>query len=140
MKLNIIPIEKKHMNEVVNILQSISEFKPSIQEYHKIWEQYNQTSNNFGIIALNQNQKVVGYGSIILEYKIRGGVMGHIEDIAVHKDFNRMGIGKAIIYHILDLAKEKNCYKVSLSCQEKNLDFYEKFSFFKNGFTLTKFI
>ncbi len=34
--------------------------------------------------------------------------MGHIEDIAVQKVFNRMGIGKAIINYLLDLAKENN--------------------------------
>ena len=140
MKTNIIPIEKKHMNEVINILQSISEFKPSLDEYNKIWDKFNQIPNNFGIIALNQNHKVVGYGSIILEYKIRGGIMGHIEDIAVHKDFYKMGIGKKIINYLLDFAKENNCYKVSLSSQEHNIDFYKKLSLYKTGYTLTKFL
>ncbi len=52
MKTNIIPIEKKHMNEVINILQSISEFKPSLDEYNKIWDKFNQIPNNFGKLRL----------------------------------------------------------------------------------------
>tara|TARA_B100000886_G_scaffold335824_1_gene293578 strand:+ start:88573 stop:88995 length:423 start_codon:yes stop_codon:yes gene_type:complete len=140
MKINIVPIEKKHMNEVINILQSISKFQPLLEDYNKIWENFNQISNSTGIIALNQSKKVVGYGSIIFEYKIRGGIMGHIEDIAVHKDFNRMGIGNAIMDYLLNLAQEKNCYKISLSCHKNNIDFYKKFYFIENGFTLTKFL
>ena len=66
--------------------------------------------------------------------------MGHIEDIAVHKDFNRMEIGNAIMNYLLNLAQEKNCYKISLYCHKNNIDFYKKFNFIKNGLTLTKFL
>ena len=44
---------------------------------------------------LNASNKidVVGYGSIFIQINIRGGKIGHIEDITVHPDFRKKGIG-----------------------------------------------
>ena len=39
----------------------------------------------------------MGYGSIVIETKIRGGKMGHVEDIVSHSLFRKKGIGKAVV-------------------------------------------
>ena len=91
-------------------------------------------------IALDEKVEVVGYGSILIERKIRGGKMGHIEDIAVHPDFCKNGIGKLLINALYEISQKEKCYKVSLACKEHNLSFYQKCDFLIDGISLSKFL
>src|SRR5262249_49036583 len=65
-------------------------------------------------------RQVVGTASLVVEQKYihRGGLVGHIEDVAVHNDFQKRGIGAALVRHATEEAKKLGCYKVILSCFE----------------------
>lgn len=77
------------------------------------------SSNHFEIVAS---------GTIIIEPKIirEGKNVGHIEDIVVAKHMR----GKGISYKILDFlklfARENNCYKVILDCDNEIKNVYIK--------------
>ena len=58
-----------------------------------------------------------------------GGWVGHIEDVAVHRDHQKKGIGAALIRHAVDEARKLGCYKVILSCFEDRVAFYEGLGF-----------
>ena len=66
------------MDAVIELLQSMSEFKPSKSEYLPIWNSFCQQTNVHSLVAVIDSQ-IVGYGSVVIEKKIRGGKMGHIE-------------------------------------------------------------
>ena len=140
MKINVIPVSIEHMTEVVDILQLISEFKPKNSCYEDIFIEFLEHPDNYGFVAVDDVQKVLGFGSILIEYKIRGGVMGHIEDVAIHNQYQNRGIGKLIIEKLVEKGKNKNCYKISLSCKKKNINFYQKCHFIESGLSMTKFI
>jgi len=103
----------------------MSEFKPSKSEYLLRWNSFRQQSNVHPLVAVIDNQ-IVGYGSIVIWKRIRGGKIGYIEDIISHSLFRKKGIGKAIVDGLFDVAKINGCYKVTLQCQELNVKFYEK--------------
>ena len=128
------------MTAVIEILQSISDYRPNEKDYDQIWDEFQSQRNNFGLVALDEKIDVVGYGSILIERKIRGGKMGHIEDIAVHPDFRKKGIGKLLINALYQIAQEEKCYKVSLVCKEHNLSFYQKCDFVIDGISVSKFL
>jgi len=127
------------MDAVVELLQSMSEFKPSKSEYLPIWNSFCQQSNVHSLVAVIDTQ-IVGYGSIIIETKIRGGKMGHIEDIVSHSLFRKKGIGKVIVDGLFDIAKVNGCYKVALQCKENNVKFYEKFGYEVSGLAMQTFV
>jgi glucosamine-phosphate N-acetyltransferase len=81
-------------------------------------------------VALD-GKDIVGIATIIIEQKFirNGGKVGHIEDVATNKDYERKGIASAIIQKLISIAKEQGCYKVILDCSEENKPFYKK-----NGF------
>ena len=81
------------------------------------------------------NDRIIGTITVLIEPKIihRGGSVGHIEDIVVDKNYRKMGIGKLLINHVLDIAKERGCYKIILDCDEDNMGFYEKAGFKQKG-------
>ena len=75
--------------------------------------------------------KIVGSTTLLIEQKFihEGGFVGHIEDVVVNKEFEGQGIGMKLVLSLLDVAKEKKCYKTILNCEDKLLPFYEKIGF-----------
>lgn len=85
-----------------------------------------------GVITDSSNNiEIIASGTIIIEPKIiRGGKnVGHIEDIVVAKHMRNKGITCKIINILKLFARERNCYKVILDCNNELKNFY-----IKNGF------
>ena len=140
MNVSLVKVKKSHMKAVIEILQSVSDYRPDEKVYDQIWDEFQSQTNHFGLVALDEKVDVVGYGSIFIERNIRGGKMGHIEDFAVHSDFRKKGIGKLLINALYQISQREKCYKVSLACKEHNLSFYQKCDFVINGISLSKFL
>lgn len=87
-----------------------------------------------------EGERIIGTASIFIEPKFlhNGGKVAHIEDIAVHPDYQRRGIGSALVEHLLNLAKQEGAYKAILSCQMKNLIFYVNQGFKQHEISLRK--
>ena len=116
-------IRFEDMKVVIGLLKLISDFVPGESEYEKIWKEYSEQNNVFGVVA-ELDGKVVGYGSIFIETKIRGGRVGHVEDIVCSSDKQRQGIGSEILDKLFEISKKENCYRCSLVCQSQNKIFY----------------
>ena len=74
---------------------------------------------------------IAGTASVFIEPKFihSGGVVGHIEDVAVHLDFQKNGIGRSLVEHLLNECRRFQCYKVILDCTETVIPFYERLGF-----------
>ena len=81
---------------------------------------------------------VIGVGFLYFYPKIRGGLVAHIEDISVNPLFHHRGFGSLIINHLIEKACDRSCYLITLECKQKNVAFYEKFGFYRAGYSLTK--
>ena len=100
----------------------------------KIFEKINNNPDH--IIAVAEKEgKIVGSATLLLETKFihNGGIVGHIEDVVVDKDHQRHKIGEKIIKYLLDIAKNRGCYKTILDCVDDVKPFYEKLGFKHNA-------
>lgn len=92
------------------------------------------------MFVAESNGKVVGAATLLIERKFihGGGRVGHIEDVAVHRDNQRQGIGTALIQHAIAVARSEGCYKVILDCFDSLVPFYERMGFrpFNRGLRL----
>jgi glucosamine-phosphate N-acetyltransferase len=81
-------------------------------------------------VALMDN-RIAGTASLLVEEKFihEGGRSGHIEDVAVHQDFQKHGVGAAMVRYVVEQARAAKCYKVVLNCSEGTAAFYEKLGF-----------
>lgn len=81
----------------------------------------------------DDNFELIASGTIIIEPKIirEGKNVGHIEDIVVSKIVRGKGIAQVILNMLKNYAREKNCYKVILDCENDVKDVY-----IKNGFNV----
>lgn len=81
-------------------------------------------------VAIKED-RVIGTATLLIEPKFihSGGVVGHIEDVAVHQAFQHHGLGGRLVKHLLDVCRQHKCYKVILDCAEAVIPFYEKLGF-----------
>jgi len=88
-------------------------------------------NENHIIHVAELNGKIVGSTTLLIEQKFihEGGFVGHIEDVVVNKEFEGHGIGMKLVLSLLDVAKERKCYKTILNCEDKLIPFYEKIDF-----------
>ena len=130
--------KREHMHEVIQILKGISPYSPPKASYDNIWRAFNNQPNVYSRVAIYEGS-IVGYGVIIIESKIRGGKVGHIEDIISHSNFRRKNIGTTIVKSLCDVADSQGCYKVTLHCKKEQAAFYEKCLFKIGGTGMQKF-
>ena len=80
MTIKLLETKEKHMIEIFELLQVISNFYPKQKEFKKIWSEFINQKQAFSIVAVETNfdnldKKLVGFGSLHLSKKIRGGLI-----------------------------------------------------------------
>ena len=75
--------------------------------------------------------RVAGAATLLIEHKFinRGGIAGHIEDVAVAAGQQGRGIGSALIRYLLARAEAAGCYKTTLDCADAVMPFYRRLGF-----------
>ena len=99
-------------------------------EAEKIFEKIN--SNPEHIVAVAElDGKIIGSTTLLIELKFihGGGLVGHIEDVVVDKNFQGQKVGEKIMKYLIEFAKNRGCYKTILDCTDDVKPFYEKLGF-----------
>tara|TARA_B100001059_G_scaffold50628_1_gene43871 strand:+ start:69157 stop:69588 length:432 start_codon:yes stop_codon:yes gene_type:complete len=130
-------VSKNDLPKVIDLLQEISVYNPPKKKLESIWERYSNQQNIYGYCFFF-NDKLIGYGSINFEMKLKKGLMAYIEDVVVHKEFRNKKIGKLIVDYLIEVTDKEGCYKIKLDCSKNNILFYEKLGFKVNGFSMVK--
>ncbi len=84
------------------------------------------------IIAVAEiDGKIVGSTTLLIESKFihNGGLVGHIEDVVVNKNYQGQKIGEKIMKFLLEISKKRGCYKTILDCTDDVKPFYNKLGF-----------
>ena len=122
-------IEKGFL-ETVDFLRNTSSLDRN--KAREILKKIKQNPNHIIHVATDDG-KIVGSTTLLIEQKLihDGGLVGHIEDVVVRKDYEGQGIGMKLVISLLDVAKQRNCYKTILNCEDSLNLFYEKIGFKK---------
>ncbi|MBN2067481.1 MAG: GNAT family N-acetyltransferase [Candidatus Diapherotrites archaeon] len=92
--------------------------------------------DNYHVCVLEKEGRVLATATLLLQMNLSHGgrPFGHIENVVVDTKQRGQGLGKVIIDHLLEKAREKNCYKVVLSCKKDlNVPFYAKCGLKESG-------
>jgi len=119
---------EKGFLETLDFLRNKSDLDKN--KANEILKKIKQNVNHIIYVAID-NKKIVGSTTLLIEQKFihDGGLVGHIEDVVVRKDYEGMGIGIKLVTSLLERAKEKNCYKTILDCNDDVKQFYERIGF-----------
>lgn len=132
-------ILKDDIREVSILLNQLKKMDVKSIDYKKAWNNFSSNSSSNSIVGIYE-KKIVAYGSIVIENKIRGQVAGHIEDIVVDRDLAGKMIGVKLVKKLIEIGKSKNCYRITLFCDEKLISFYERSGFKVNNIMMKKFL
>jgi len=119
---------EKGLLETLDFLRNTSSIDKN--KAKEILKKIKQNPNHIIYVAID-DKKIIGSTTLLIEQKFihDGGLVGHIEDVVVRKDYERKGIGIKLVTSMLERAKEKNCYKTILDCKDDVKQFYEIIGF-----------
>jgi len=109
-------------------LRQASDISKNVAE--EVFEKINSNPNHIVAVAV-LDEKIVGSTTLLIEPKFihKGGLVGHIEDVVVDKNFQGQKIGAKILKYLLEIAKNRGCYKTILDCTDDVKPFYERLGF-----------
>ena len=130
-------LEKK---DYLNYYKLINEFRKTHFSYDNFCNFIDQKNTQVWIIE--DEDEIIGTGTLLFEQKLihNFGIVAHIEDVVISKNFRRQNYGKILIENLIKKAKEKTCYKVILNCDAKIEDFYNKCNFKCNGIHMSYYL
>lgn len=132
-------IIESDMKEVSILLNQLKEMDLSSINYNDAWNRFISNSSSNSIVGIYED-KIVAYGSIVIENKIRGDIAGHIEDIVVDTTVRGKMVGAQLVKELVDIGKTKGCYRITLFCDEKLIKFYERNGFKVNNVMMKSYL
>jgi len=139
-----VKIRQATLDDVKDILQiyaeSLDNGKVLSVEKAQIVFLKQQQYPDYKVFVAEYEQQLVGtFALLIMENMAHQGTPSAVvEDVGVIPAMQGKGIGKVMMEYALNYAKEKGCYKMSLSSnlkREKAHQFYESLGFQKHGFS-----
>jgi len=111
-------------NDYEKYIELINEFRPTKFTKDMFTETLEKIQKTSEIWIYEEDTMILATGTIIYEHKFIFNVCiyAHIEDVCVRSTHRRKGIGKCLISHLVNQAKD--CYKITLDCTDNNIKFY----------------
>ena len=132
-------IIKDDLQDIFLLLNQLKEKDVNSIDLESAWKNFKSNSSSNSIVC-TYDDRVVAYGSIVIENKIRGDIAGHIEDIVVDTSMRGKMVGVKLINELINIGSKKGCYRITLFCEEKLVKFYERTGFKVNNVMMKKFL
>ena len=132
-------ILKDDLDDVFLLLNQLKEKDVDSIDKESSWKNFISNTSANSIVGIYED-KIVAYGSIVIENKVRGDIAGHIEDIVVDINVRGKMAGVKLVKELVDIGKTKGCYRITLFCDEKLIKFYERNGFKVNNVMMKSFL
>jgi|TARA_B100001094_G_scaffold7445_1_gene6650 glucosamine-phosphate N-acetyltransferase len=136
--MNIIILNKdtdeKYIKQYMECISVLNKSDCVVQNVEDVRERLRYRKENIITFLGIAEDNVVATSTILLEIKLRYSKMCcHIEDVATKVEDRGKGYGKMIVAHCIKAAKDNDCYKVKLNCEESVIPFYDSLGFKHQG-------
>ncbi len=118
--------------QVVDLLQSVSVYRPDSVQILELARLFVGHEDSYACVVV-QGDRVLGFGSLFILRRIRGGRSAIIEDVVVDAELRGRGIGRLVVTDLVAQARTRGCFKVSLEASDTALAFYEACGFSFGG-------
>ena len=132
-------ILKDDLHDVFLLLNQLKEKDVDSIDKESSWKNFISNTSANSIVGIYED-KIIAYGSIVIENKVRGDIAGHIEDIVVDTNVRGKMAGVKLVKELVDIGKTKGCYRITLFCDEKLVKFYERSGFKVNNVMMKSFL
>ncbi|MEO2056424.1 MAG: GNAT family N-acetyltransferase [Flavobacteriaceae bacterium] len=138
-EINFRLIKEEDINDVFILLNQLKKIDLQNIDRKKAWNDFNSNTSSNSIVGI-YNNRIVAYGSVVIENKIRGEIAGHIEDIVVDSEVRGKMVGVSLIKELIEISRRKGCYRITLFCNEKLMNFYSRNGFKVNNIIMKKYL
>jgi len=138
-EINFRLVKEEDIDDVFILLNQLKKKDLKNIDRKKAWNDFNSNTSSNSIVGI-YNNRIVAYGSVVIENKIRGEVAGHIEDIVVDSEVRGKMVGVSLIKELIEISKRKGCYRITLFCNEKLVNFYSRNGFKVNNIIMKKYL
>lgn len=76
--------------------------------------------DNFAAV-LEENTQIIGFGALIRYHTPLHGIIGRLEDIFIHPNFQKKGYGKQIIAELIEIGENLKLQQIVLTSNPKRL-------------------
>jgi len=132
-------IKKDDLDEVYILLNQLSKKEITSIDKDSSWKNFISNTSSNSIVGIYEN-RIVAYGSIVIENKIRGDIAGHIEDIVVDSSVRGKMVGVKLVKELISIGKSKSCYRITLFCDDELIKFYERNGFKVDNVIMKKYL
>ena len=117
--------------EVLNQLAPVKDFSEEnfLKHYKEMVDQQKK------VFVCEVDGRIVATATLLLERKFffAGSYFGHVEDVVVDEKLRGKGLGRAIMKHLEQVARDNNCARMVLDCVDDKAEFYKKCGFYRKG-------
>tara|TARA_B100000809_G_scaffold177015_1_gene174478 strand:+ start:1950 stop:2372 length:423 start_codon:yes stop_codon:yes gene_type:complete len=138
-EINFRLVKEEDIDDVFILLNQLKKIDLENIDRKKAWNDFNSNTSSNSIVGI-YNNRIVAYGSVVIENKIRGEVAGHIEDIVVDSEVRGKMVGVSLIKELIEISRKKGCYRITLFCNEKLVNFYSRNGFKVNNIIMKKYL
>ena len=118
------PFAPEDAEQVVKLLQDVSAYQPDSDKIKDLGQIFVEQEKTFACVAVRDGC-VIGFGSLFVLGRLRGGRSAIIEDMVVSAQERGQGIGRSILEYLLAQARKEGCFKVSLESSDIAIQFYQ---------------
>lgn len=144
--ISISPAVVQDIPVILDLLYKLGRPKPSensdIVSFRNIVNNYISNSDKMIFVAKLNDVEIVGMVSIVFLPRLNHSTLEmYIPELIVHENFQNKCIGKTIIHHCINFAKEKNCHRIRLESgnQRKNShEFYKNLGFVQSSLSFSR--
>jgi GNAT superfamily N-acetyltransferase len=140
-----ITIREAEVEDLPSILSLHAQLEPedgdllSVEEAQAIFSKIKRYPDYLIYVATVDKEIIGTFALIIMDNLAHmGAPSGIVEDVVVHNDWQRKGIGKKMMGFAIDCCRGKGCYKLVLSSNIKREVahlFYESLGFQRHGYS-----
>jgi ribosomal protein S18 acetylase RimI-like enzyme len=144
-RMNNVLIREARSNDVARILELYCEGEIGAAESFSVEEARAHLAGfrnypSYRVFVAELSDEIVGTYELLIMDNLakRGRKSAIVEDVAVAKQYQGRGIGRAMMQHAMDEARRSRCYKLTLSSNLRRTDahaFYEALGFEKHGYS-----
>lgn len=143
MPVSITPAVPADIDDLALLLHSLFaqdiEFTPDLKKQKAGLQQIIGNPAIGEIMVLKADGKIIGMVSLLYSISTAlGGKVATLEDMVIAKGFRQKGYGKQLLQHAIDLAKQRQCLRITLLTDFDNetaIRFYQY-----SGFNLSKMV
>ncbi len=129
-------IKHDELEELLSLYRYLNPDDPELKidrDLEKHWKEILSDPNLYYFVVEEDGMLVSSSTLTIIKNLTRSArPYGLIENVVTHQNYRNRGYGTAILKKVIEIAREKNCYKVMLMTgrkDEETLRFYEKAGF-----------